>query len=143
MITLLVFNLIIVVFLSMAGHPPSLWALAAFSGYCAALAAMVVGFSLRRACCFRYRDLNQVWEVVIQASSSSRRSLSARNPARALSRHRIWPPTPVIEFSRSVLINGVLPTATGHLYLAADAALCLLAGVLFFWRLSPRAAEYV
>ena len=28
-------------------------------------------------------------------------------------------------------------------FLAADASFCLLAGILIFWRVSPRAAEYV
>jgi lipopolysaccharide transport system permease protein len=55
----------------------------------------------------------------------------------------IWPPTPVIEFSRSALVAGVLPTTTGHLYLLLDAAICLAAGVLIFRRLSPRAAEHL
>ena len=38
----------------------------------------------------------------------------------------IWPPTPVIEFSRSVLVRGVMPTLRGHTYLAIDAGICLL-----------------
>ena len=33
----------------------------------------------------------------------------------------VWPPTPIIEFSRAVLVRGVMPTPTGHLYLAVDA----------------------
>jgi lipopolysaccharide transport system permease protein len=146
MITLLVFDLIIVVFMSVAGRPPGLWALAAFAAYCAALAVMVVGISLGSSVLFlRYRDLNQVWEVVIQAGFFLAPIIYPLNilPERYHFYLYIWPPTPIIEFSRSVLVNGVLPTATGHTYLAADAALCLLAGVALFRRLSPRAAEYV
>ena len=37
----------------------------------------------------------------------------------------LWPPTPVIEFSRAVLVRGVFPTPTGHLYLAVEAMVCL------------------
>ena len=55
----------------------------------------------------------------------------------------IWPPTPVIEFSRAALVAGVMPTTRGHLYLAGEAAFCLLVGVVTFRLLSPRAAEYV
>jgi len=36
-----------------------------------------------------------------------------------------------------------MPTATGHFYLAIDAAVCLLVGAITFRRLSPRAAEYL
>jgi hypothetical protein len=36
-----------------------------------------------------------------------------------------------------------MPTLRGHVYLAIDAGICLLAGVLIFRRLSPRAAEYL
>src|SRR4029450_4630807 len=60
-ITLAVFTLVIVVFLTSPGHPPSLEALVAFAGYCAAMAAIVVGFSLASSVLFlRYRDLNQL-----------------------------------------------------------------------------------
>jgi len=55
----------------------------------------------------------------------------------------LWPPTPVIEFSRAVLVAGAMPTARGHAYLAIEAVVCLIAGAIIFSRLSPRAAEYV
>ena len=39
-----------------------------FLCYCGALVAVVVGFSLGSSVLFlRYRDLNQVWDVVAQA----------------------------------------------------------------------------
>src|SRR5262249_44121457 len=55
----------------------------------------------------------------------------------------LWPPTPIIEFSRAVLVAGTIPTARAHLFLAVDAATILLVGALIFRRFSPRAAEYV
>jgi lipopolysaccharide transport system permease protein len=55
----------------------------------------------------------------------------------------IWPPTPVIEFSRAVLVSGALPTATAHACLALDAAACLAIGIAVFRRFGPRAAEYL
>jgi homopolymeric O-antigen transport system permease protein len=55
----------------------------------------------------------------------------------------IWPPTPIIEFSRDALVTGAIATRTAHLYLAADAAACLLVGIAIFRRFAPRAAEYV
>jgi lipopolysaccharide transport system permease protein len=145
-ITLGVFAIVIVVFLTGFGHPPSLVSLIAVAGYCAALAAIVVGFSLASSVLFlRYRDLNQVWEVVTQAGFFVAPIVYPLEilPERFHFYLYIWPPTPVIEFSRSVLVRGVMPTTTGHLYLAADAATCLLTGLLIFWWLSPRAAEYL
>src|SRR6185436_9006689 len=67
-ITLGVFSVVIAIFLVSASHPPTAAALAAFGGYCIAMTAIVIGFSLAASVLFlRYRDLNQVWEVVLQA----------------------------------------------------------------------------
>jgi lipopolysaccharide transport system permease protein len=146
LITLVVFVVVIVVFLAAAGHPPGWSALAVFASYCLLLIAIVVGFALASSVLFlRYRDLNQVWEVVLQAGFFVAPIVYPLDilPERYHFYLYIWPPTPVIEFSRSALVNGVLPTATGHLYLGIDAALCVVCGVLIFQRLSPRAAEYV
>jgi lipopolysaccharide transport system permease protein len=145
-ITLAVFSLVIVVFLTGAGHRPSGQALVAFAGYCAAMAAIIIGFSLAASVLFlRYRDLNQVWEVVLQAGFFIAPIIYPLEilPERFHFYLYVWPPTPVIEFSRSALVRGVMPTMTGHLYLAADAVSCLLVGAVIFWRLSPRAAEYL
>jgi lipopolysaccharide transport system permease protein len=145
-ITLVVFDIVIVLFLTWQGHTPTIPALAAFLGYCVAMAAIAVGFALASSGLFlRYRDLNQVWDVVIQAGFFLAPIIYPIEilPERYHFYLYVWPPTPIIEFSRSVLVNGVMPTATGHTYLAIDAALCLIAGALIFRRLSPRAAEYV
>ena len=67
-LTLGVFSLVIVAFLGFSGRLPTLAGLGLFVLYCVALAAMVAGFSLATSVLFlRYRDLNQVWDVVIQA----------------------------------------------------------------------------
>jgi lipopolysaccharide transport system permease protein len=145
-ITLGVFTIVIVLFLSAFGRPPSVQALGAFAAYCAALGAIVIGFSLASSVLFlRYRDLNQVWEVVVQAGFFLAPIIYPLDilPERFHFYLYVWPPTPVIEFSRSVLVAGKMPTATGHLYLAGDAAFCLLVGIAIFKWLSPRAAEYV
>src|ERR1700755_543739 len=146
LITLGVFAVVIVVFLTAAGHPPSLMALLAFAGYCAAMIAMVVGFSLAGSVLFlRYRDLNQVWDMVLQAGFFLAPIIYPLGilPERFHFYLYVWPPTPVIEFSRAALVAGTMPTTTGHVYLLADAACCLLAGLTIFHRLSPRAAEYL
>jgi homopolymeric O-antigen transport system permease protein len=146
MITLGVFSLVIVAFLIVTGHTPTGEALVAFAAYCAALTAMVIGFSLAASVLFlRYRDLNQVWEVVLQAGFFLAPIIYPLEilPERFHFYLYLWPPTPIIEFSRSVLVRGIMPTTTGHVYLAVDAVFCLVAGIVIFWRLSPRAAEYL
>jgi len=55
----------------------------------------------------------------------------------------LWPPTPVIEFSRAALVTGVLPTAIGHLCLGVMTAGILALGIVIYRRYAPRAAEYV
>jgi lipopolysaccharide transport system permease protein len=145
-ITLAVFTLVMVVFLTVAGHPPGAGAWLAFVAYAGALTAIVIGFSLAASVLFlRYRDLNQVWDVVLQAGFFIAPIIYPLEilPERFHFYLYVWPPTPVIEFSRSALVAGVMPTTRGHLYLAGDAAMCLLVGIVIFRWLSPRAAEYV
>jgi lipopolysaccharide transport system permease protein len=146
LITLVVFAGVIVAFLAGAGRPPTLEAIAAFAAYCAAMSGMIVGFSLASSALFlRCRDLNQVWEVVLQAGFFLAPIIYPLNilPERFHFYLYVWPPTPVIEFSRSVLVAGVMPTVRGNVYLAGDAAICLVAGIVIFRLLSPRAAEYI
>ena len=145
-ITLAVFSVVMVVFLAAAGRAPTLGAFLAFAGYAGAMTAIVVGFSLAASVLFlRYRDLNQVWDMVLQAGFFIAPIIYPLEilPERFHFYLYIWPPTPVIEFSRSALVAGVMPTTRGHLYLAGDAAFCLLVGIAVFRWLSPRAAEYV
>jgi lipopolysaccharide transport system permease protein len=145
-LTLGVFSLVIVAFLGFSGRLPALASLGLFALYCLALAAMVAGFSLATSVLFlRYRDLNQVWDVVSQAGFFLAPIIY---PLGILpeSIHRylyLWPPTAIIEFSRAVLVSGAVPTAKAHLLLALDAGVILIAGILVFRRLSPRAAEYL
>jgi len=145
-ITLVAFTLIMLIFLISAGHPPSLAAFALFVGYCAGLIAVVIGFSLTTSVLFlRYRDLNQVWDVIVQAGFFVSPIVYPLGiiPERYHVYLYLWPPTPFIQFSRAVLVAGSLPTLRGHLYLAAASAACMLVGVLVFRRLGPRAAEHL
>jgi len=145
-ITLIVFVGIITLFLVAAGRPPRPDAVLLFAAYCAALIAIVIGFSLATSVLFlRYRDLNQVWDVAVQAGFFVAPIIYPLGiiPERFHLYLYVWPPTPVIEFSRAVLVSGVRPTATAHLCLAIDVAICLAAGIGLFARFSPRAAEYL
>ena len=143
-ITLMVFCGVIVMFLTMAGHPPTLPALILFGAYALALVGITVGFSLATSVLFlKYRDLNQVWDVVAQVGFFVAPVIY---PLEIIPEtyHRylfLWPPTAIIEFSRGVLVGPSWPTMTGHLFLLVEVVLVLLAGALIFRRLSPRAAE--
>ena len=53
------------------------------------------------------------------------------------------PISAVIQFSRMVLVDGVVPSARAHLFLLGVTAVMLAAGVLIFKRHAPRAAEYL
>ena len=145
-ITLAVFWMVIVVFLSVAGRPPSASGLLLFLGYCLALITIAIGFSLGTSVLFlRYRDLNQVWDVVTQVGFFLAPIIYPLEiiPEAYHVYLYLWPPTAIIEFSRAVLVGGVWPTLTGHLLLIVDALAVLLVGSLIFRRLGPRAAEYL
>jgi len=146
MITLTAFVLIITVFLIALGRTPSPLAFVCFLGYCVALAVVVIGFSLATSVLFlRYRDLNQVWDVVTQAGFFVAPIVYPLGiiPERFHIYLYLWPPTPVIQFARAALVPGVLPTLRGQLDLFLAAAAALLVGALVFRRLAPKAAEYV
>jgi ABC-type polysaccharide/polyol phosphate export permease len=144
--TLVVFFVVTTVFLAFVGHPPTLRAVALFSVYCAALIGMVAGISLASSVlCLRYRDLNQVWEVVTQAGFFFAPIVYPLDiiPERFHFYLYAWPPTPIIQFARAVLVAGPEPTRIAHLYLALDVAGIILAGVVVYRGYSRRAAEFV
>ena len=146
LITLTVFGGIIVAFLSLAGSPPSLQGMALFFVYCAALTLLVAGFSLATSVLFlRYRDLNQVWDVMAQAGFFVAPIIYPLGivPERLHFYFYLWPPTPIIEFSRAALVSDSVPSLTAHLYLTAEVAVVLVIGTLIMRRFGPRAAEYV
>ena len=146
LITLAVFFVIILITLTLSGRPPTPLTIAFFFWYVLHFIAIVIGFSLATSVWFlRYRDLNQVWEVVIQAGFFLSPIIYPLTilPERFHKYLYLWPPTPVIQFARDVLITGVPPSFKAHLFLTAEAAVTLLAGILIFRHFAPRAAEYL
>ena len=145
-ITLAVFTVIMLGFLAVAGHAASIAAMLLFLAYALALALIVIGFSLAASALFlRYRDLNQVWDMAVQAGFFVAPIIYPIGiiPERYHIYLYLWPPTPVIEFARAVLVEGVVPSARAHMFLAAAVAICLAVGVMLYRRLAPRAAEYL
>jgi lipopolysaccharide transport system permease protein len=146
LITLAVFSVVIVVFLTLSGAQPSAVALLYFTVYSLALALLVVGFSLATSVLFlKYRDLNQVWDVITQAGFFIAPIIYPLGivPERLHLYFYLWPPTPIIEFSRAVLVDHRVPSAAAHLYLALEVAIVIGIGASILKRYGPRAAEYV
>jgi lipopolysaccharide transport system permease protein len=145
-ITLAVFASVFVLYLALTARAPDAWAMALFLFYLLMYAAIVVGFSLASSVLFlRYRDLNQVWEVITQAGFFVAPIIYPLEilPERFHFLLYLWPPTPVIQFSRSVLVAGTAPTLKAHAMLLTMALSILAAGVAVFRAQAPAAAENV
>ena len=144
--TLMVFSVVILLALSAAGRAPTPFATLIFLSYCVALTAIVVGFSLGSSVLFlRYRDLNQVWDLVTQAGFFFAPIIYPIGmlPEKYHIYLYAWPPTPIVEFTRDALVRGVTPSVPGHLALVLLSTTCLAGGILVFRRYAPRAAEYL
>ena len=145
-ITLMVFIIIIIAFLIGVGRAPSPMAVAWFLVYCVGLIGIVIGFSLASSAAFlRYRDLNQFWDLMIQVGFFIAPIIYPISilPERYHVYLYLWPPTPIIEFTRAVLVKGTLPTMRADLFLAVAVMLSIAVGAVIFRKLAPRAAEYV
>lgn len=145
-ITLAVFSVALLAVLALRTPAPGPLAVALFAGYLVQYFLIVTGISLAASVLFlRYRDLNQVWDLVIQAGFFVAPIIY---PLGILPEHThiylyAWPPTPIIQFSRDVLVGGAVPTLTAHAALAAVTAVVLASGILVFRRYAPRAAEHL
>ncbi len=143
-ITLALFSVVLLAFLALTGRPPSPQAVALYVLYQVHFVAIVAGFSLAASVLFmRYRDLNQVWEVVTHAGFFVAPIIYPLTilPERLHWYLYVWPPTPIILFSRSVLIDNVVPSPAAHVLLFAEAATILGAGALIYRSRAPRIAE--
>ena len=146
MLTIAIFSVVIGMFLGVTGRAPSPVHLALFAAYVLAMSTFIVGFSLGGSVLFlRYKDLNQVWEVVTQAGFFIAPVIYPLGviPERFHFYLYLWPPTAVIEFSRAVLVDGRVPSAVAHFDLALVAVLSLGIGVVVYRHFAPRAAEYL
>ena len=106
----------------------------------------MVGFSLATSVLFlKYRDLNQVWDMITQAGFFLAPIIYPLGivPERYHFYFYLWPPTPIIEFSRAALVSGPGAEPLAHVYLAAEVVVVLVVGALVLRRMGPRAAEDV
>jgi lipopolysaccharide transport system permease protein len=143
-ITLALFSVVLIVFLAVTGRPPSPAAVALYVLYQLQFFAIVAGFSLAASVLFmRYRDLNQVWEVVTQAGFFIAPIVYPLGilPERVHAYLYAWPPTPVILFSRSVLVDGRIPSPLAHALLVVETAAILGSGLLIYRARASRVAQ--
>ena len=143
-ITLALFSVVLIVFLAVTGRPPSPAAVALYVLYQLQFFAIIAGFSLAASVLFmRYRDLNQVWEVVTQAGFFIAPIVYPLGilPERVHAYLYAWPPTPVILFSRSVLVDGRIPSPLAHALLFVETAAILGAGLLIYRARASRVAQ--
>ncbi len=97
--------------------------------------AIVAGFSLAASVLFmQYRDLNQVWEVISHAGFFVAPIIYPLQilPERVHAYLYLWPPTPIILFSRSVLVDGQMPSLLAHALLTAETLVILAAGAAIY-----------
>jgi lipopolysaccharide transport system permease protein len=143
-LTLCVFVVAILTVLTVTHGVPSPVAIALFLLYLVLYVFIVIGFSLGASVLFlKYRDLNQVWEVVLQAGFFIAPIIYPLNilPERLHKYLYLWPATPVIQFSRQVLVEGKLPTLKAHALLFGVTGVTFLAGYLLYRKYVPRAVE--
>ena len=146
LITLGVATTGVLIFLIATGRPPDPLRFGLFLLYVVQLILVVVGLSLAGSVLFvRYRDLNQVWEVITHAGFFVAPIIY---PLGILPEqyHRylyLWPPTAFIQFSRAVLTGDPLPTLKAHALLAGMTLFFLLFGVLVYRRFAGRVAEHL
>ncbi len=146
LVTVSLFVAIILTSLAVAGHPVSPLHAGLFVLYLLHFLAIITGFSLAASVLFlKYRDLNQLWDLIVQVGFFAAPIVYPLRilPERIHFYLYCWPPTPIVQFSRSVLVDGVVPTAKAHMLLTLEAAAALAIGGFIFRRYSPRAAEYV
>jgi len=144
LVTLAVIVGSLLVFLGASGRVPGLAHGLLFVVYLVLFGVMVLGIGLAGSVMFlRYRDLNQVWEMAIHAGffvAPIVYPLSAI-PERYHFLLYAWPPTPIIQFSRQVLVAGTFPTLKAHALLLGVTAFIFGTGLWLFQANSPRIAE--
>jgi lipopolysaccharide transport system permease protein len=145
-LTLLIFTVVITVFISLTAAVPGPIAMLLFAFALILYVLMVVGIALTTSVLFlRYRDLNQVWEVIIQAGLFLAPIIYPLQiiPEKYRTLLYLWPPTTMVQYSRAVLVEQRIPSAGEHLWFISQTACLLIVGYLVFRKNAPRAAEYL
>lgn len=144
LITVSLFVVVVTSYIALFRRPLSLLELGLFLLYLLLFLAIIIGFSLAASVLYLcYRDLNQVWDLALQAGFFVAPIIYPLDilPERYHIYLYLWPPTPVIQFIRMVLVHGEIPSLRANLLLVASAAAALLVGALIYRHFVPRAVE--
>ena len=145
-ITLVLFSFVLIAFLAATGRVPSPGHVALYALYLIHYIAITAGFSLAASVLFmQYRDFNQVWEVVSHAGFFVAPIIYPLHilPERVHAYLYVWPPTPVILFSRSVLVDARTPSLLAHALLTLVTLGILAVGALVYRWKAPSVAEHL
>lgn len=144
--TVLAASVAILLFLWWGGHGPTALGAVLFFVYVFLCWCIIVGLSLAASGLFlRYRDLNQIWDVVLNAGFFVAPVIY---PLRIIPEQYhfflyLWPPTAVIQFSREVMVAHTIPSLKANLLLVSVACVAVMTGVLLYQRHGQRAVEHL
>ena len=144
LVTLSIFFVVVSLYVHFFKHCLGALNILAFLLYLLAYLMIVTGFSLASSVLFlRYRDLNQVWDLMLQVGFFIAPVIYPLEiiPHRYHLLLYAWPPTPIMQFCRMVLVQNRFPTLRAHLLLAALSLSVLGLGLLIFHSRGPRAME--
>ncbi|HOG82080.1 MAG TPA: ABC transporter permease [Smithellaceae bacterium] len=144
LITVVIFSIAVSGYIAVFKRPLSFLQIGCFSLYVFLFLVIIMGIVLAGSVLFlRYRDMNQIWDLMLQAGFFFTPIIYPMDivPHKFHFIMYAWMPTVVIQFSRSVLVRGDIPSLTAHLMLAGSAGIVFLTGAVLFWRLAPRSME--
>jgi len=143
-ITVTLFVVVVVSYISFFRRPLTLVELGLFLFYLFLFLLIVVGFSLAASVLYLcYRDLNQVWDLALQAGFFIAPIIYPLEilPEKYHIYLYLWPPTPVIQFIRMVLVRGEIPSLRANVLLMVSAVAAVAVGTWVYRRFIPRAVE--
>lgn len=144
LITVIIFCVAVCSYLYLFKRPLSILEISCFAFYIFLLLLIIIGISLAGSVLFlRYRDINQIWDLLMQVGFFFTPIIYPLDivPHKFHFIMHAWLPTAIIQFSRSVLVKGEIPTITAHFLLVGSAAVVLLAGIFLYRTLAPRSLE--
>ncbi|NPU85306.1 MAG: ABC transporter permease [Syntrophaceae bacterium] len=144
LITVTIFSIAVCAYISIFRRSLSFLEIGVFYSYIILFLIITIGIALAGSVLFlRYRDINQIWDLLIQAGFFITPIIYPLDivPHKFHFYLYMWLPTAVIQFSRSVLIKGQIPSLTANAMLAGSAVAVLLVGALLYYWLVQRSLE--
>lgn len=144
LITVLIFSVAVCSYITIFKRSLTLLEICCFGLYVFLFLLIIIGIGLAGSVLFlRYRDINQIWDLTLQVGFFIAPVIYPLDiiPEKFHFYLYAWLPTAVIQFTRSVLVKGQIPTLQAHAMLLGCAVLVLAVGALLYWRLAPSSLE--